>query len=403
MRVLMAPDVRTPTEDDRQAMIDVMRSSLNFPEAWATRRGPLLPIQDFRCAYENGVLKATAAAHRFRQWFGGRSMEMSGVFGVATVPEHRASGLASAAVEQVLREARDTGMPVSALFPAVLRPYRKLGYELAGTYTTHRLPLEAIPAGLGTELPAVTEMDVDRDLEGIKACFHRWVEGQTGTFEPQRDEWWTKRILSPAIEEQSRFVVVRGSGGEIEGYAAFRYTPVEGRLDVDFGLSCAGFTATTDAALRALLSYFRGFRGVGVWVEWTGPPADPISLLIPEQKVETPFRFAWMLRLLDVQAGFAQRGYPPVDAEAIIAVADPLFPENAGPWRITVKDGTAEVAPEPAASPRRIPIGALSALFTGYLRLPDSVRLGYLDADDPAVDGLSRMLQGPDPWFPFFF
>ena len=81
VRDLMALDVRTPTEDDRQAMVDVMRVSLNFPDTWAARRGSLLPIGNFRCAYENGVLKATAAGHRFTQWLGGRSMPMSGIFG----------------------------------------------------------------------------------------------------------------------------------------------------------------------------------------------------------------------------------------------------------------------------------------------------------------------------------
>jgi hypothetical protein len=41
-------------------------------------------------------------------------------------------------------------------------------------------------------------------------------------------------------------------------------------------------------------------------------------------------------------------------------------------------------------------------LFTGYLRPADAVRLGLLDADDPSVDVLSRLLAGPDPWCPFF-
>ncbi|MEX1263360.1 MAG: hypothetical protein WEE66_05400 [Actinomycetota bacterium] len=34
---------------------------------------------------------------------------------------------------------------VSALYPAVLRPYRSLGYEMAGTFTKHRVELDAIP------------------------------------------------------------------------------------------------------------------------------------------------------------------------------------------------------------------------------------------------------------------
>ncbi len=397
------PEVRVPVEDDREAIVDVMRVSLNFSDAWMAHRGPLLDLDRFRCAYEDGVLKATAAGHRFRQWFGGRSMPMCGVYGVATLPEHRASGLASAAVTQVLREAREEGTPISVLYPAVLRPYRRLGFELAGAHMMHRLQLRSIPADLGGDLPAVVELDLGRDLEDIKTCWHRWVPPHNGAFEPTNDEWWTRRILGPSPGEQSRFVVVRGPGDAVEGFAGFRYKPAEGRLGIDFGLSCSTLTATTDRALRALLAYFRGFRGVGAWVEWAGPAADPTSLLIPEQDLSVSFRFDWMLRLLDVAAAFAQRGYAPVDAEAVIAVDDPLFPENAGPWRLTLKNGTAEVAPDDASGVRPIPIGALSAIFSGYLRPTDAVRLGYLDADDPAAAALTLMLDGPDPWCPFFF
>lgn len=397
------PDVRTPVEADRDAIVDVLRVSLNFSEAWVAHRSRLLDLGAFRCAYEDDVVKATAAGHRFVQWFGGRPLPMCGVWGVATLPEHRASGLASAAVGQVLREARDDGTPISMLYPAVLRPYRRLGYELAGTHAMHWVPLGSIPADLGDDLSPVDEFDVARDLEGIKACFHRWAPANHGAFEATDDRWWTERILGPAPDKQSRFVVVRGSDGSIEGFAGFRYDRTDGRLGVDFGLSCSVLTTTSDRALRSLLSYFRGFRGVGEWVAWAGPPADPVALLIPEQDISVSFRLDWMLRLLDVAGAFTQRGYASVDAQAVFAVADPLFPENRGPWRLTVKDGTAEMTREDVPGPRPIPVGALSAMFTGYLRVADAVRLGYLDADDPAAAGLSAVLGGPHPWCPFFF
>jgi predicted acetyltransferase len=196
---------------------------------------------------------------------------------------------------------------------------------------------------------------------------------------------------------------VRGAGDEVEGFAGFRYKPTAGRLGIDFGLSCSVLTVTSGRALRALLSYFRGFRGVGVWVEWAGPPADPIASLIPEQDLDVSFRFDWMLRVLDVAGAFTQRGYAPVDAEAVFAVDDPMFPENAGPWRVVLKEGSAEVLPDTTSDLRPVPIGALSAMFSGYLRAGDAVRLGYLDADDPAVAALDLMLGGPHPWCPFFF
>jgi hypothetical protein len=42
-------------------------------------------------------------------------------------------------------------------------------------------------------------------------------------------------------------------------------------------------------------------------------------------------------------------------------------------------------------------------MFSGFLKVPDAVRLGALDADDPSLDALAVMLAGADPWCPLFF
>jgi predicted acetyltransferase len=404
VRTPMTADIRTPSEDDRAQVIDVLRTSLNFPRSWAEERGSTTQLADYRCAYEGGRLVATAAAYRFRQWFGGRDLAASGVYAVATLPEHRGMGLGSAVVLQVLRDAREEGASVSALYPAVLRPYRSLGFELGGSFSEHRLPLDAIPSDLGTDLPPVLEFDPDRDLVGLRACYRAWARHGNGPVEPTDDDWWMRRILRPFGDAISRAVVVRADDGSIEGFAAFRYADADGgHLEIDFGLECLAFSATTERATRAMLAYFRSFRGVGLWIQWCGPPEDPIAMLVPEQQITTPFRFRWMLRLLDVRNALAARGYPPVDADVVVAVDDPAFPENAGPWRLTVHGGEAAVEPAPDARVEPMPVGILSTLFSGFLTVPDAVRLGYLRSDDPAVAGLQQLLAGSDPWCPFFF
>ena len=68
-----------------------------------------------------------------------------------------------------------------------------------------------------------------------------------------------------------------------------------------------------------------------------------------------------------------------------------------------VRAGEAQVDPAPDALVAALPIGILSSLFTGFLTVPDAVRLGYLRRDDPTVPGLRQLLAGPDPWCPFFF
>jgi predicted acetyltransferase len=399
----MTVDIRTPTEDDRDQVADVLRTSLNFPKAWRERRVAALPLRDLRCVYEGDRVIATAGAHRLHQWFGGRDPLTSGIFAVATLPEHRGTGLASAAVMRILREARDEGVPLTTLYPAVLRPYRTLGYELAGTYNEHRVALAAIPEDLGADLPRVETLDAEQDLEGLKACYRGWASRHNGAIEPTDDSWWTKRILASWGDHVFRAVVVRGDAGEIEGFAAFRYQETAGHLDVSFGVECFVFATTTGRATRSLLRYFRGFRGVGVWLQWNGPGDDPIAMLVPEQEIETPYRYRWMLRLLDVSAALEGRGYPPIDSDATIAVEDAHFPENDGPWRLEVRGGKAHVERASDATVSAIPVGALSAMYSGFLRVPDAVELGYLDADDPALPALDRLFSGPDPWCPFFF
>ena len=50
-----------------------------------------------------------------------------------------------------------------------------------------------------------------------------------------------------------------------------------------------------------------------------------------------------------------------------------------------------------------ITVGALSSMFSGYLRPPDAVRLGLLTTGDQTLSAFSALFAGPDPWSPFFF
>ena len=59
-------------------------------------------------------------------------------------------------------------------------------------------------------------------------------------------------------------------------------------------------------------------------------------------------------------------------------------------------DGRAEVEPSTDGG-RPLAIGALSAMFTGYLRPHDAVRVGLMDAGDPAVEALATAVRGPRP------
>lgn len=397
-------EIRAPVEDERERIAEVLATSLNFSRERSVARSHLYPLEDMRCALVDGEIVATAGEFRFAQWFGGRALDCSAVWGVATLPEHRGSGLASAATEAVIRAGRDRGAPVSALYPAVVRPYRSIGYEIAGTFTKHRLGIDAIPPQ-PRDVPAPRLFDAERDLAGVRACYRTYASRHTGPVEPTGDGHWADRIMVRTDDETRRAVVVR-EHDEVTGFLVTGRDPDPGPLDVAFGLWSEAFVANTETALRSLLAYVRRFGGLGKWFQWSGPPDDPIGLLIDDQTLSVDMHYRWMLRLLDVRAAFELRGWPAIDAEAVFAVDDPMFPDNAGPWQLRVERGAATMAPAKGAEPPEsgaIPVGSLSSMFSGYLRAPDAVRLGLIDGDDPAVESLGRLFSGPDPWCPFFF
>jgi predicted acetyltransferase len=151
-----------------------------------------------------------------------------------------------------------------------------------------------------------------------------------------------------------------------------------------------------------LLSYLRGYRGLGQTLRFTGPPAHPLALLIEEQRVRPQWSFRWMLRLLDVAGALEGRGYPPVSEEFVLSVEDPLFPENRGPWLVVAEGGVVSVRPASGgAGVRPISIGTLSSLYTGSLSAWDAVAFGLVD--EAAAPALARLFGGPAPWMYDFF
>jgi Sterol carrier protein domain/Acetyltransferase (GNAT) domain len=282
----------------------------------------------------------------------------------------------------------------------VLGPYRRLGYELAGTFTRHRITIDAIPAQ-PRDLPEVRRYDVGLDTDDVRACYRRFAALHTGPVEPTHDEHWTERILGRDDDESRRAVVVR-EHGVVSGFLVTGREADPGPLEVAFGLWSEAFVAETEPALRSLLAYVRRFGGLGKWLQWSGPPNDPIALVVDAQSLTVDMHYRWMLRLLDVKGAFERRGWPPIDADVVFAVDDPLFDDNRGPWRLTVRSGAATLE-RADADVEPIAIGTLSSMFSGYLRAPDAARLGRLRAGNQTVEAFTALFAGPDPWCPFFF
>ena len=245
------------------------------------------------------------------------------------------------------------------------------------------------------------ELDLKRDLDGVRACYRASVSGHNGPIDSDEDDWWPDRILGQWFSSDvQRAVVARGPDG-VEGYASFTYGPATGAIDFNYSVVCRHLVASTIEGMTSLLSYFRGFRGLGVHLRFTGQPATPLALLVEEQRVLPAWAYRWMLRLVDVPAALAGRGYPPLSVSFDLTVEDGLFPENRGPWRVSVSEGSASVEPGSASGGAAISIGTLSSLYSGFLSAWDAAALGLIEPS--MAPALASVFGGPAPWMYDFF
>jgi len=91
----MTSELVTPGDEHREEIVGLMRVAFNLGSAGLAERAAWLPVEKMRCVLEGDRIVAAAAARDFRQWFGGRELGMSGIWGVVTLPEHRGGGLAT--------------------------------------------------------------------------------------------------------------------------------------------------------------------------------------------------------------------------------------------------------------------------------------------------------------------
>ena len=392
-------DIRTPDEADRQSMIDLSRISFNVPPAWVRYVGPAVRLDRFLCAYEKGRMVAMAQAWDLSQWFGGRALKMAGISAVAAVPERRDAGLAPEVVRALLRRCRERGAILSTLYPSRSAVYRRLGYEFGGILAQYRMPIADLPA---TRAEGVEEMP-DGELDGVRACYRRFASRQSGLVDCDDEDWWRLRVIrrwNPDVP--SRAAVVRGAGG-IEGYVALQLEALPDTWGCR--LLCSHLIGSSAEGLTSILGYLRSFRGIGQWLVWYGPPHEPLSLLAGGggETIQSVRTVRWMMRLLDVPAALQSRGYPDVTGATTIAVKDELFPDNEGSFRIEAEGGRVTVRKVEGPGGSAIPIGALSALFTGYASAEDLVRVGLIQNDERSIPFLSRLFSGPTPWTTDFF
>lgn len=376
----------------RQYAEHVGQSFVIPPEDWLANLNRI-GLRDVRLLRKKGRIEAGMCFYRMGQWFGGRSVPCWGVAAVVAPPGARSGGAGAKLMREVLLEAHSQGVALSALYPATQPVYRAAGYEIAGSRTGYRLPVEGI--GLrerGAEVRPATE--ADRAL--YRRLYGQSARGQSGMLD-RNDALWLR--LEGSRENPAYHYVIE-QDGEPQGY--FIFTQKRATFPrADY--TVLDHVTLTPLAARRMLAFFASHWSTGENLFLHGAPLEPLLLHLAEQKARVDTRWDWMLRLVDVPAALKARGYPAGARQSLhFSVRDEVLAANSGMWTLDVEGGEGRVR-KGGKSHIELEARALAPLYSGALTPAALVRLGWMRAPRQDLEALTEVFASPSPWMMDFF
>lgn len=379
---------RLTAEDHDESLRLVLEAFGDFPPGvpLPTADGFPFPGRHGWGTFEDGRLVARVVAREFHSWFRGVEVPTCGVAGVTVLAERRGTGLLGDLMVAVLEEAAARGEVVSTLFPTAPGIYRRLGYELVGSYDTVALPtarLSTVPAARGV----TTRRAEVSDVPAVRATYDAWAATQDGpltrrgpSFPPDDAE---------LLSDLTGITLAEDTAGRTVGYASWR----RGRgWDSSAVLDVQDLVALTPDAARALWRVIGSFEAVTGSVRVRTSGNDAARLVLPFPEWDVVERHPYMLRVHDVAGALSAlplHGTGTVDFRVegdLLGVTDGGYRLQAGDGRATC--GRSEV---PADAPVLTPQG-MALLYAGTqscanLRLAGHLREGSA-ATDATLDGL---------------
>ena len=333
-------------------------------------------------------------------FLGGRSVRNIGIAGVAISPTARGRGAAKSLMASTLGELHDAGVAVSTLYPTTFTLYGRAGYAVAGHRYEYRLPL----AGMGRIRASgeLRRLDPKADADALARLYRRLAADRPGWLDRNEHIW--QRVHNHPAGRDVHGYVLPADDGAIDGYVVYTLGAV-GRYPYD--LKVRDVQAAHPEAARRILALFSDCRTLARHAIWYGALDDPLLFAVPEVGTEISVAETWMLRIVDVRAAFAERGFPAAASTSLdLELTDDVLPGNAGRWLVEVADGEARATrADRDAGPDtlRMDIRALGSLYSGHLSARRLAAMRALEASPAALEQADRAFAAEPPSMPDYF
>ncbi|MBE9227723.1 GNAT family N-acetyltransferase [Phormidium sp. LEGE 05292] len=386
-------------EEEAKQLAAILGQCFAFPNT--ERYFHRLGLENFRVVREGGRIVGGLGIYQMGQWFGGKSVAMAGLAAVGVPPEQRGTGVAFELLSQTLQELHEREVPISALYPATQRLYRKVGYEQGGNACLYEIPTNSIGLSdrtlpiqpvspinykIFSDIYCQSAIKINGNLDRHQAIWEAIIQPR---------ELWEGII--PLREHEVIYAYLVGAQSQPEGYIIFHQNAKESQLVI------LDWVALTIAAAKRLWTFVADHRSQIKTATWRGSVIHPLLLFLPEQTAKVKNSSIWMLRIIDVAKALSERGYPAgVEAELHLTVQDDLLTGNNGNFILRVSGGSGEVT-RGGKGELQLNIRGLSPLYTG-LYTPHQLQFsGFLEATEKALATATQIFAGSVPWMADFF
>lgn len=380
--------IRPPRDADDEQIYEISRLAFGGPREpqparlWSNHKEGSNGL----VAELDGRVAGTLKVRDYQQFFGGKAVPMGGIANVAVAPAARGHGVANALLDANMPAMRDRGQCISVLYPSVPPLYRGRGWEQAGNYERVNLRPE-----LFAFLPRPAERLVMRrateaDLPALYDCYLRFATGVDGMLDRS-----TKTIKLAKVLEMDLVEVAPGPDGTIRGYLTGE-RPEGEKLTIH---DLVADDRETTLGLFANLARWTGIIDT-ISLRINDPAWWQLLVVLPVLHDVT--NHPWMLRVVDLPAAVAARGWPTAaylaPTSVDIEVVDEHAPWQAGRHRLVVASG--KVWCEPGGDGTvRLPARALGPWFAGSADTAMLRRGGLLDGDMAAAKVLDILTGAP--------
>jgi predicted acetyltransferase len=350
-------------------------------------------VENLRIIHQNEQVVGGLALISMGQWWGGVQIPMTGIASVGIACEYRGTGAAIALMQHTVKELYDNGVPISVLYPATQRLYRKAGYEQAGATCIWEIPAESIQ--VREQLLPVKPV-VPINLELFHDLYHKQARLNNGYLERNQFIW---QNVNQPLEKQTPYAYIIGETDQPQGYIIFsQHRDKDGTI-----LRIRDWVVLTTAAAQTFWSFLANHRSQIDKIHWRSSPVDALTLLLPEQTAKIKHISRWMLRVIDVVKALEKWGYPKnIQTELHLEIEDDLIAENNGKFILSIANGRGEVT-KGGKGELQLDIKGLAPLYTG-LFTPQQLQIaGKLQATETSLDTATQIFAGSSPWMVDFF